>query len=88
MHMAGVFIQSASNKGNKLKLKNQRIWSSDPDLLKRIADEQENYIGRPFKLELDKGLITIFALPPRRPSKKAKAKQERDKRSEKFEKRA
>lgn len=69
------------------KQRNQRIWSNDPEVLKRIADEQKNYIGRPFKLELDKGLITIYALPPKRMSKKEKAKKERDKRSEKFERR-
>lgn len=69
------------------KHRNQRIWSNDHEFLKRIADEQENYIGRKYKLELDKGLITIYALPPRKPSKKEKAKKERDKRSEKFERR-
>lgn len=69
-----------------MKAKNQRIWSNDPELLKNIADEQENYIGRPFKLELSKGLITIYALPPKH--KKAEKKgSERNKRSEKFERR-
>lgn len=48
------------------KQKNQRIWSNDAELLQRIADEQENYIGRPYKLDLKQGLLIIYALPRRR----------------------
>lgn len=59
-----------------MKSKNQRIWSNDQEFLKRIADEQENYIGRPYKLDLAKGLIIIYALPQR----KKKEKREREER--------
>ncbi len=66
-----------------MKNKNQRIWSDDREFLKRIADEQENYIGRPYKLDLDAGLITIFALPQYHKKKRPpKQKQERNKRAE------
>lgn len=66
------------------KVRNQRIWSDDQEFLKNIADEQENYIGRPFHLDLKNGVITIFALPQKR-HKKKKESSERDKRKEKFE---
>lgn len=66
-----------------MKNKNQRIWSTDLDFLKRLADEQENYIGRPYKLDLKQGLLIIFALPQKR--KKKKEKGERNKRYERFE---
>ena len=52
------------------KVRNQRIWSSDRDLLQRIADEQENYIGRQYKLDLAQGLLIIYALPQAKPKKK------------------
>ena len=68
------------------KAKNQRIWSQDRDFLQSLADEQEEYIGRPYKLDLNKGLLIIYALPPRH-KKSPKNKQERDKRREKFERR-
>lgn len=54
-----------------MKSKNQRIWSNDREFLQRIADEQENYIGRPYKLDLDKGLLIIYALPIRKKKEKS-----------------
>ena len=66
-----------------MKSKNQRIWSTDRDFLLRIADEQENYIGRPYKLDLELGLITIYALPKwHKKNRKPKEKVERNKRAE------
>lgn len=72
---------------NMSKNKNQRIWS-DPEHLKALADEQENYIGREYHLDLKRGVLTIFALPRRhKKSPKEKETKTRDKRSEKFERR-
>jgi hypothetical protein len=68
------------------KNRNHRIWSADKELLQRLADEQENYIGRPYKLDLTNGLLIIYALP-RRHKKSPKEKKERNKRQEKFERR-
>jgi hypothetical protein len=71
------------------KNKNQRIWSNDPAVLKGIADEQRDYIGRDFELDLKNGLITIFALPRKYKAKReTPPKVERNKRSEKFERRS
>lgn len=65
------------------KQKNQRIWSSDREFLQRLADEQEDYIKRPYKLDLQRGVLTIFALPRRhKKSKETKAKEPRNKRAE------
>lgn len=70
------------------KNKNQRIWSNDREYLQRIAEEQRLYIGRDYKLDLDQGLLTIFALPLRYKKKKDTPKKpERNKRHEKFERR-
>lgn len=66
-----------------MKNKNQRIWSTDLEFLKRLADEQENYIGRQYKLDLKQGLLIIYALPQKRHKKKDK--QERNKQRERFE---
>ena len=52
-----------------------------------LADEQENYIGRDYKLDLKNNLLIIFALPQKRKKDKKKEKQDRDKRREKFERR-
>lgn len=68
------------------KIRNQRIYST-PEHLQMLADEQENYIGRPYHLDTAAGCLTIFALPKRH-KKSKKEKQERDKRKEKFERRA
>lgn len=68
------------------KAKNQRIWSNDREFLQNLADEQENYIGRPYELYLERGLLVIFALP-RRHKKSPVEKKKRDKRTEKFERR-
>lgn len=69
------------------KHKNQRIWSNDKELLQRLADEQRDYIGRDFSLDLKNGLLIIFALPRKYKAKKETPKKERDKRSEKFARR-
>lgn len=68
------------------KQKNQRIYSTDHEWLQMLADEQENYIGREYKLDLKNNLLTIYALP-RRHKKSPKEKVDRDKRREKFERR-
>jgi hypothetical protein len=68
------------------KYKNQRIWSTDRDFLQNLADEQEFYIGRRYKLDLAQGLLIIYALPQWH-KKNPKPKVERDKRSEKFQRR-
>lgn len=66
-----------------MKSKNQRIWSNDPEFLQRIADEQENYIGRPYKLDLNQGLLIIYALPQKKKrDKKDKDYTPRNKRAE------
>jgi hypothetical protein len=67
------------------KVRNQRIYST-PEHLKMLAEEQEMYIGRPFDLDLDNGVLVIYALP-RRHKKSPVEKPKRDKRSEKFERR-
>lgn len=69
------------------KNKNHVIWSDDTAFLQNLADEQENYIGREYKLDLKRGVLVIYALP-RRHKKSPKEKQSRDKRSEKFERRS
>jgi hypothetical protein len=61
------------------KTKNQRIWSSDQEYLRRVASEFE-FIGRKYKLET--GLLTIFALPQRKDKKKKSDKEPRNKRAE------
>lgn len=68
------------------KSKNQKIYSTDTEWLKMLAEENEQYIGREFKLDLKNGILTIFALPKRH-KKSPKEKKTRDKRSEKFERR-
>jgi hypothetical protein len=68
------------------KHKNQRIWSADRAFLQNLADEQEKYIGRRYHLDLKQGLLIIFALPQYH-KKNPKPKVDRDKRSEKFERR-
>jgi hypothetical protein len=71
------------------KKKNQRIYSTNHQWLKMLADEQKNYIGRDFRLDLANNCLTIFALPLKYKAKKeSKPKPERDKRSEKFARRA
>jgi len=71
-----------------VKIRNQRIYSQDRELLQRLADEQRDYIGRDFKLDLKQGLLIIFALPARYKKKQDKQRPVRDKRSEKFERRS
>lgn len=67
------------------KIKNQKIYSN-AEHLQMLADEQKNYIGRPYFLDLKNLCLTIFALPPKKVKKK-KEHEDRDKRSEKFERR-
>lgn len=69
------------------KIKNQKIYSDDLDWLQMLADEQRDFIGREFHLDLKRGTLTIFALPKRH-KKSKKEKKQRDKRSEKFERRS
>lgn len=69
------------------KNKNQRIWSNDREHLQMLADEQRDYIGRDFQLDLKNGLLIIFALPRKYKAKKETPKKDRDKRSEKFQRR-
>ncbi len=73
------------------KMKNQRIYSN-PEHLKMLAEEQRVYIGRDYELDLKAGCLTIYALPRKRVKKrkddeKAEHK-DRNKREEKFERRA
>jgi hypothetical protein len=68
------------------RVKNQRIFSTDPEYLKNLKDEYENYVGRYCELDLKAGCLTVFARTPTKPKKKSE-KAERDKRKEKFERR-
>ena len=63
------------------KNKNQRIYSDNPATLKRIADDFA-FIGRQFKLELNNGVLTVFALPPRRKKKSKSENETRNKHAE------
>lgn len=65
------------------KIKNQYIYS-DIEHLERLVDEQENYIGRPYRLDRVNGCLVIFALPKRhKKSKPEKTDREpRNKRAE------
>lgn len=72
------------------KQKNQRIYSQDRAFLQNLADEQRDYIGRDYSLNLKEGLLIIFALPRKYKAKKEtpkKDKKDRNKRHEKFERR-
>lgn len=51
------------------KIKNKTIHSEDLDYLKRLAEELE-FIGRPYRLDLKRGTLTQFALPPQRKKRK------------------
>jgi hypothetical protein len=68
------------------KQKNQRIYST-PEHLQMLAEEQRLYIGREYSLDLNEGCLTIFARPQKRHVKK-KEQHERNKREEKFARRA
>jgi hypothetical protein len=77
------------------KMKNQRIYSSDLEHLKMLAEEQRVYIGREYSLDLTNGCLTIYALPQKKHKPKHLntkgsdlPKEERNKREEKFERRA
>jgi hypothetical protein len=64
------------------KVKNQRIWSTDREFLTRLAEDFE-FIGRPHRLDLKNGCLTVFALPQRKPKKKKQdEKSPRNKRAE------
>lgn len=69
-----------------MKHRNQRIYSN-LEHLEMLAEEQEVYIGRPYRLDRAKGCLTIFAKPQKK-HKKRREHKERDKREEKFERRA
>lgn len=72
-----------------MKHKNQHIWSHDLEFLQRIASEQDEYIGRDYELKNIDGqyCLVIFALP-KNYKRKDKGKKKRNKRNEKFERRA
>lgn len=71
------------------KNRNHRIYSTDHAWLQTLADDQRNYIGRDFELDLANNMLTIFALPLKYKAKReTKPKEERDKRREKFARRA
>lgn len=64
------------------KIKNQRLYSDDPEQLKKWAEEVE-FIGRPYHLDYRTGTLTIFAIDPRKRGKKKKREKEaRNKRAE------
>lgn len=67
-------------------VKNKRHYSKDPEYLKMLADECENYMGRDFELDLKNGVLIVFALPKRH-KKSPRTKEDRDKRQEKFARR-
>lgn len=70
------------------RVKNQRIFSTDLEYLKRLEDEYRNYVGRYCELDLKNGVLTIFSRQPTKPKKTKAEKDERDKRKEKFERRS
>lgn len=63
-----------------MKIKNVTHRSDDPEQLKFWAEELD-FIGRPYRLDLKRGVLTVFAIPPRKP-KKNKNKETRNKRAE------
>lgn len=71
-----------------MKAKNQHIHSTNHEWLKMLAEEQRDYIGRDYHLDLANDVLIIFALPRKYKAKKDNApKKDRDKRQEKFERR-
>lgn len=69
------------------KQKNQRIYSNR-EHLETLAEDLDKYIGRPYRLDLNAGVLTIFARPLRHKKSKPEGKKDRNKREEKFERRA
>lgn len=71
-----------------MKARNKRITSSDSEYLKMLQEEYQTYGG--WDTDLTGDTLTIFALHRKYQRRKDNAKQkpERDKRSEKFERRA
>ena len=70
-----------------MKPKNKSHYSNDPEVLKTLAEEFA-MIGRDYRLDLKHGVITQFVLPRKKVKKKRDdEKNERNKRSEKFERR-
>jgi len=65
------------------KIKNKTIYSDDIAWLERLADELD-FIGRYYLLDRKGGRLVQFALPPRKPKKKAadKEKTPRNKKAE------
>lgn len=53
------------------KIKNKYVYSDDSEYLKMLADELE-FAGRHYKLDLANGVLTQYALPPKRESRKPK----------------
>jgi hypothetical protein len=64
------------------KIRNKNVYSNDHAFLQRLADELE-FIGRAYRLDLENGVLTQFALPPPKPPKKKPAERgPRNKRAE------
>jgi len=63
------------------KIKNKYHHSDDPEQLKFWAEELE-FIGRPYKLDLSRGVVVAYALPPQKKKKKKHEKETRNKRAE------
>ena len=53
---------------NNMKIKNHRIYSQDIDFLKRVAEDYD-FLGRRYHLDIKNGVLTVFALPPRKRKK-------------------
>lgn len=66
-----------------MKIKNKRIHSEDREYLQRLADELA-WIGRPYKLDLEAGVLIQYAIAPnkQRKTKSEKEKIARNKRAE------
>ena len=66
------------------KIKNKTIYSDDIAWLERLADELD-FIGRYYLLDRKGGRLVQFALPPRKPKKKAHDKGEKAPRNKRAE---
>lgn len=65
------------------KIKNKRVFSEDREWLKMLAEELE-LLGRHYRLDLNGGVLTQYALPPQKPKKK-KEEREREPRNKRAE---
>lgn len=69
-----------------MRITNKRIYSGDQEKLKALQEEYEQYCG--FLTELEPGVLTVLCSRKRPKPKAPKEKSERNKRSEKFERRS